>query len=281
MEKIKIITGSQASISKELAEEYNISIIPYYLNYPNESLKEGVDIAPEAFYKQLADIDSLPSTSPPSIADIQAVIDSLKPRYSHLILISLSSKYSNMHQSCKQVALSESKVHVVDSQGATGYQAMMALTAAQKVQEGKSFAEVIQFIEDFKDRSDEFLVFDTLKYLAKGGRIGRVKAMMGSLLSIKPVVVHRDGLTTPLTRVRTNPQGLSLMIDLIKKRVKEQPDGKLYVMIQGIDVDEWLSHVKDVLTKEFKITKLLHSRLSAITSIHTGPKTWSLTYSIL
>ncbi|HEO66412.1 MAG TPA: DegV family EDD domain-containing protein, partial [Spirochaetes bacterium] len=132
MEKIKIITGSQASISNELAEEYNISIIPYYLNYPNESLKEGVDIAPEAFYKRLADIDSLPSTSPPSIADIQVVIDSLKPRYSHLILISLSSKYSNMHQSCKQVALSESKVHVVDSQGATGYQAMMALTAAQQ-----------------------------------------------------------------------------------------------------------------------------------------------------
>ncbi len=281
MDKIKIITGSQASLSKELAEKYNISIIPYYLIYQDKTLKEGIDIEPLDFYKELSNIDSLPSTSPPSVSDIQTHIKLFKSEYSHIILITLSSRYSQMHQSCKEVAKSDSRIHVIDSHGATGYQAMMVLLAAQLVQEGQSFSEINQFIEVFKNRSDEFLVFDTLKYLAKGGRIGRVKAVMGSLLSIKPIVVHRDGLTTPLSRVRTNHQALKVMIEAIHKRLNDYPNGKLYVMIQGIDVEEWLKHVEETLKKEFNISKLWYSRLSAITSIHTGPKTWSLSYSIL
>ncbi|MDH5682391.1 MAG: DegV family protein [Spirochaetota bacterium] len=282
MNQIKIVTGSQASLSPELAEQFNVTVIPYYLNYPNSSIKEGVDIKTEDFYKTLEDIDSLPTSSPPSVGDIQAVLSSLSKENSEIIIFTLSAKYSQMYNSCQQAVQNggHSNVYVVDSGGATAYQAMMVIMASKMAMEGHSVDSIMENISRFQNYSDEFLVFNTLKYLAKGGRIGKVQAFLGSVISIKPVIIHRDGISTPFTKVRTNKQALKEIITEMKRKISTT-DTSIDVIVQGIGMDEWLEEVEKALYSEFNIRTLWRSRFSAITSIHTGPGAWSLCYTTL
>ena len=282
MKKIKIVTGSQASISSELASQFNISIIPYNLNYPDRSLKEGIDIKTEEFYNSLDDIDSLPTSSPPSVGDIQEQIETLNKEDCEIMIFTLSSTYSQMYNSCQQ-ALKNGEyknVHVIDSKGATAYQAMMVLISAQMALNGESVNEILSMVNDFSDRSDEFLVLNTLKYLAKGGRIGRVKALMSSLISIKPVIVHRDGITAPLAKARTHPQALKIIKDEMKQKIGDLSK-PIAVIIQGIKVESLLNQIEQELSAQFNIKTIWRSRFSAITGIHTGPSAWSVTYHIL
>jgi len=282
MNKIKIVTGSQASITPELANQFDITIIPYYLNYPDRSLKEGIDIETEVFYKLLDDIDSLPTSSPPSVGDIQEVIESLREESCEIMIFTLSSNYSQMYNSCEQAVKNGSykNVHVIDSKGATAYQAMMVLISAQMALNGDSLNEILSKVNDFSHKSDEFLVLNTLKYLAKGGRIGRVKAFMSSLISIKPVIVHRDGVTTPLAKSRTHQQALKMIIDEMKKKIGDLTK-PINVIIQGIGNDSWLNEVEQTVSSQFNIETVWRSRFSAITSIHIGSSAWSLTYHLI
>lgn len=282
MQKVKIITGSQASLTEKLGRQFDIAVIPYYLNYSDKSLKEGIDFKTEEFYKSLADIDNLPTSSPPSIGDIINVINNLVKNYKEFIIFTLSANYSQMYNTCVQASkqIKDASLHIVDSGGATAYQAMMAIIAARMAKKKESVNDILKMAAEFKDRGDEFCVLNTLKYLAKGGRIGRVKALMGSLLSIKPVIVHRDGITAPLAKARTNRQALIIIIETMKNRLQDYPGHEISVILQGVFMDEWLENVEKALNEQFKIKDLWYSRLSAITSIHFGPKSWSLTYYI-
>ena len=278
------MTGSQASISTQLAEEFNITIIPYYLLKDGNSQREGVDFDTNDFYETLKDINSLPTSSPPSIGDIVSVIDHLSRDHDELVLFTLSAKYSQMYNSCKlalsQLKSNSLKVHLVDSKGATAYQAMLVIMAARMVKNGWDSSDIITYAQKFNERADEFIILNTLKYLAKGGRIGKVKAFMGSLLSIKPVIVHRNGEGFPITRVRTNQQALTFIKQQISQRIKVNKDGKLNILLQGIGVDDWLKKMESELSKDFNISNLWFTRISAVTSIHYGPESWSLTYCI-
>lgn len=281
MDPIKIITGSQAALTKDLAREYDITLIPYYLNYPKDSLKEGVDFQTEDFYEKLYDIDQLPGTSPPTIGDIVDTLNRVKSNYKEAVVFTLSSKYSQMYNTC-QMAIKEVSginVHLIDSQGATGYQALMVLKAAHLVKQGKAIEDIKKMVETFKDQSDEYIIMDTLKYLAKGGRIGKVKEVMSSLLSIKPIIAHRDGVIVPIAKVRTNQQALQTMISLIKEKLAAFQNKKIWVLMMGVFMDDWLNEVEESLRTQFDVDQLWYTRLSAITSIHFGPKSWSITVS--
>jgi DegV family protein with EDD domain len=284
MSKIKIITGSQASLTKQLSEQFNITVIPYYLNYrEGKSLKEGIDFETEDFYKSLYDIDNLPTSSPPSVGDIINVITSLRKDYDKFIIFTLSKNYSQMYNTCEQAIkeIKDVEIHLIDSGGATSYQAMMCVMSAEMIKQGKSMDEIFAFVNNFKNLGDDFSVMDTLKYLAKGGRMSKAKAFMGSLLSIKPVIGHRDGFVTAITKVRTNKQALDFILSEIGNRLKNYPNSKINIMLQGIFVDDWLKDCENSIRSNFDVENLWYTRLSAITSIHYGPKSWSVTYCII
>jgi DegV family protein with EDD domain len=283
MEKIKIITGSQASLTEKLANEFNIELIPYYLNYrEGKSLREGMDFVTEDFYETLYDIDNLPTSSPPSVGDVISTIERLKPNYDKFIIFTLSKNYSQMYNTCINAVnqLKDTEVNVIDSGGATSYQALLSIMCAKLIQKGKTMEQILAYIENYKNIADDFSVFDTLKYLAKGGRMSKAKAFMGSLLSIKPVIGHRDGVVTPFTKVRTNKQAFKFIKDSINTRLEKYPDKKINLMFQGIFMDEWLKECEDNLTQQFQVANVYYARLSAITSIHYGPKSWSIGYCI-
>ncbi len=281
MSGIKIITGSQASISDALAKEFNITTIPYYLNYPNTSLKEGIDITTEDFYKELHNINSLPTTSPPSIGDIQNALRSLCDNHDTMIIITISSKYSQMYNTCQRAIelMNIRNVLVIDSRGATAYQAMMSIRASQLISEGYTIDKLLNWFDTFNTRCEEYIVMDTLKYLEKGGRIGKVKALLSAMISIKPVIVHRDGISTPISKARTHKQALDQILKDMHKKIL--PQQKIWILLQGIFVEEWLNYVENILYEQFSIEKLYATRMSAITSIHMGPGSWSITYYIV
>lgn len=283
MEKIKIITGSQASLTQELANEFNIELIPYYLNYrEGKSLREGVDFITEDFYETLYDIDNLPTSSPPSVGDVIKTIERLKKDYDKFIIFTLSKNYSQMYNTCVNAIkeLKDTEVHVVDSGGATSYQALMSMMCSKLIQQGKNIEEILEYINNYKNIADDFSVFDTLKYLAKGGRMSKAKAFMGSLLSIKPVIGHRNGAVTPLTKVRTNKQALKFIKNSITKHLEKYPKDRINLVFQGIFMDEWLKNCEEELKELFPVSNIWYARLSAITSIHYGPKSWSIGYCI-
>ncbi len=104
---------------------------------------------------------------------------------------------------------------------------------------------------------------------------------MGSLLSIKPIAVIRDGVPIPFSKARTNEQVLSIMTTEIGKKLSKYPEAKINVILSGIFVDEWLKEVEDVMRSKFNIQNLWYGRLSVSTAVHAGPKYWSMTYCIV
>ena len=217
--KVAIVTDSTADLPQQLARQRGIRVVPLTLNFEGRSLLDGVDIRPSEFYRKLPNATTHPTTSQPSPGQFAEVYTELLAEHSEVVSIHISEKLSGTYASAVQASemTDPARVRVIDSQLASMSLGLLTLAASQMAAQGETAEAIVQRASAMRDRVQTFFSVATLEFLRRGGRIGRASALLGSVLQVKPVLCIRDGLVTPLERVRTFDRALNRIVELSRE----------------------------------------------------------------
>ena len=216
---IRIVTDSSADLPPQIAQRYKITVVPCYVVSDDRPYRDGVDITPDEFYSRLASKSRLPTTAQPSVADFQAVYAELLGQGHQVVSIHVSGKLSGALNAANQArsALGDDAaagVEILDSQLASIPLGLVAISAAQRADGGDSCQQVAVQARRDLPLTNCFFVLDTLEYLQKGGRIGKARAFLGSVLDVKPILTIQDGEVHPLERPRNRERALRRLVEL-------------------------------------------------------------------
>ena len=224
---VRLVTDSTCDLPQELAEQWGLTVIPCNVHIDDEVFKDGLDIGPDEFYRRLVSSTRLPTTAQPSVNDFLQVYKALCDGGHDVVSIHLSEKFSGTLNSAMQAreAISSAqsggegrseRIEIIDSQMASMGLGLVALAAAEIVKTGASCDQVVAQVQSCLPRTHCYFLLDTLEYLQKGGRIGKARAFLGTLLSIKPILAIKDGEAHPVERVRTRERGLQRLVEIIQ-----------------------------------------------------------------
>ena len=266
--KVAIVTDSTADLPQQLARQRAIRVVPLTLNFEGRSLLDGVDIRPSEFYRKLPNATTHPTTSQPSPGQFADVYSELLADHSEVVSIHISEKLSGTYASAVQASdmTDPKRVRVIDSQLVSMSLGLLTLAASQMAVQGENAETIVQRASAMRDRVQTFFSVATLEFLRRGGRIGRASAMLGSVLQVKPVLCIRDGLVTPLERVRTFDRALNRIVELSR----EVDSGKgLCVIVGHGDAEADAERVAREL--EPIAETLMIQPLGPVVGAHAGP----------
>jgi DegV family protein with EDD domain len=215
---VAIVTDSTADLPPDLTRSRSIVVVPLTLHFEGKSLLDGVEISPGEFYRALPSATTHPTTSQPSAGRFAETYGELLKEHEAVVSIHISEKLSGTYESARQGAdLTDPKrVHVIDSQVVSMSLGLVTLAASQLASQGADARSIANQVLSMRDLVQTYFSVATLEFLRRGGRIGRANALLGSVLQVKPVLCIRDGLVTPLERVRTFDRALTRVIELAR-----------------------------------------------------------------
>lgn len=265
---VKIVTDSTSDIPKEAAEELGITVIPLNVHFGLDSFRDGVDIHSEEFYQRLVTSPTLPTTSAPSPGIFTECYNSLADG-ADIVSIHISSRLSATYEAAlagKRDVEKDCQIEVCDSRSVSMGLGLIAVAAAKAAKEGASLEEVKKVVQDAIDTVFVVVGVDTLEYLQKGGRMGKAQALVGSLLSIKPILALQDGEVFPKERVRTHGKAVARMYELLE----EQLPAKELAVVYSTDPEEarkMVLRLKEIAPKQ----SVRLACFGPVLGVHTGP----------
>lgn len=215
---VAIVTDSTADLPPGLAASRSITVVPLTLNLDGQSLLDGVDIRPDEFYRRLRTASTHPTTSQPSPGRFAEAFGSLLQDHRAVVSIHISQKLSGTYESARQAAemTDPNRVRVVDSELVSMSLGLVTLVASAMASGGAEAETIEAKVLDMRPHVQTYFSVATLEFLRRGGRIGRASALLGSVLQVKPVLCIRDGLVTPLERVRTFERAMNRVVELAR-----------------------------------------------------------------
>jgi DegV family protein with EDD domain len=283
MSKVAIVTDSVVSIPEGLIQSLNIHWVPYYIHRGKEVLRDLVTIQRDAFYKWLPTAQELPKTASPGPGDYVKMYERLADEGVHeIVSIHMTSKGSGAYQAAlaaKAMILEiipELRVEVIDTLNVSMCQGWMAIEAARASLDGRSLSDIVSQVKRMMPVTRMIQTADTLKYLYMGGRIGKAKRLLGSLLRIKPLIGMEDGVIVPLGQVRSRKKAYQAMADMVEAAVGTM--GKIKVAYVHAAAQEEVEKLKALIEERFTCAESLIAELSPALGVHTGPGTAGLCY---
>lgn len=193
---VKVVTDSTADIPPEIIRELDIAVVPIYVVFGDKVYRDRVDISEDDFYRRLVSDSVFPTTSVPSPKDFADVYSRLANDTDEIISIHLTSKESGIYNSAllaKQLVEKKCHIEVVDSQSISMSYGLLAMAAAREAHAGASLSQVVESVRRSIQRIHILFLVDTLKYVVRGGRIGKAQGMLGTVLGVRPLLTMRDG----------------------------------------------------------------------------------------
>jgi DegV family protein with EDD domain len=244
-------------------------VVPCYLRFGDEVFRDRVDMSEDEFYRRLIKDPIHPSTTQPSPQDFISAYKEVIKEADGIISIHVSAKLSgtcNSALNAKQAIGGICPIEVVDSQVVTMGLGQLAIAANTLAKSGKSLPQVVKEVKQMIPAIHILGLLDTLKYLALGGRIGKVQALLGSMLKVKPMLTLKDGVLTPAGRVRSRSKGTDILVDYVKKKADIQDLAVIY----NTTLDEAQALIKR-LGSLFPEERIRLARLGPALGVHTGP----------
>jgi DegV family protein with EDD domain len=270
---VRIVTDSTSDIPLELARELGIIVVPLTIFFGEQAFLDGVELDNARFYQKLQSSQVLPRTSQPSPASFQEAFTRLIDEGADAIItVNISSKLSGTYQSActaRDTLPEEMKkipITVIDSQSVSLGLGMVVMQAAREAREGVGYEEIEAHIRDQISRIRILCVLDTLEYLRRGGRIGGAKALVGNMLSVKPILALKNGEIAPVEQPRTRAKAYSRIAQLVGEM--EHPEE---ISIIGSD-DDVCRQLQQALQRTFQGTIPTY-KLGAVIGTYTGPGT--------
>jgi DegV family protein with EDD domain len=265
---IAIVTDSTADLPRALAAARAVTLVPLTLHLDGQSLLDGVDITPAEFYRRLRVTTTHPTTSQPSPGRFAETYKALLEDHESIVSIHISEKLSGTVASAQQGAemTDPARIRVIDSEVVSMSLGLMALVASTLAARGADPEAIEAKIVAMRPHVQTYFSVATLEFLRRGGRIGRANALLGSVLQVKPVLCIRDGLVTPLERVRTFDRALHRIVELTRALDK----GRGVCMIVG-HADAEADAERVAVELEPIADTLMIQPLGPVVGAHAGP----------
>ncbi|MFP3853099.1 MAG: DegV family protein [Anaerolineales bacterium] len=269
---MKILTDCAADMPEQELRDLDVSQSPLYIQFPDEEVNSA-DLTPDEFYDRLASIyPTIPTTAQPSAGEFAELFRQFDDG-EQLLSIHLSAGLSGTYQSASlgaDMVESEVDVSTYDSGTLSGGQRFQVIAAAHAAKAGWDLAQILERLERMKQATEVVYTLETLEYLSHGGRIGRVEALAGSLLQIKPLihVDHDDGKYSTVGKVRSLNKALGALADHLLDLYKEE---ELWVTVLHGNIPEQAEKLRDLLREKLSISRLEVLRISPVLGVHTGP----------
>ncbi len=271
---VKIITDSLSDIDGELVDELGINVVPVYVRFGEDVFRDRIEITTDEFYHRLVHGNVWPTTTQPTPADFTEVYNKLAQEADELLVITLSNKLSGTYQSAlqaKSAVADKCRIEVIDSQQVVMGLGLIVVSAVKALKAGASFDELVQLVHSAMKRTHSVMTFDTLKYLAKGGRIGKAQGLLGSVLSIKPILTLKDGEVHPVTRVRSRTAGVDYLVNFVAGTPAIEELAVEYATTPD-EADDLIKRLRAVYPKE----RIYKSTVSPVIGTYVGPDVLSV-----
>jgi DegV family protein with EDD domain len=278
MARVRIVTDSACDLTDQLATANGIVIVPLSIRFGDEELVDRRDLNAEEFWKRCASSPTLPETSAPPPGAFQSVFEAARDDgYDAVVCVTISAELSSgTHQSAVTAAGAAHgiDVRVVDTRTVTMGQGLVALAAAEAASSGADAAAISDLAAEVALRTRVFGAIDTLEHLQRGGRIGAARAMLGSMLSIKPVIQVSNGIVAEESKQRTRSRSLEYLAGKVRAAA---PLERLAVCDGAApDLDKFLGLLDGIEVHQ----GLLTVELGPVVGTHTGPGTIGVCYEL-
>lgn len=270
--KVAILVDSCNDISEELTQKYGFYTMPLVINYKDRSYKDRVDITPQEVYDSFK--VEIPKTSLPLRSDIDALLDQIKADgYDNIIASIISSGLSGTYQSMHLIAddRDDLNIEVINTLNIGIGSGFVGIYAAELLEQGLDFDTVVDKTREAVSNSSVIFGLETLEYLMKGGRIGKVSGILGSALKIKPIIsCNTDGIYDTIAKVRGRKQSINKMIEIARAKVGNHKNYYI-ALCHGDALDEMLQ-MKEELKDLISNAKIYsEGQISPVLGVHTGP----------
>ena len=267
---VRIVTDSTADIPPSIAEALDINTVPVYVRFGRQVYRDIIDISHDELYTRLANDPVHPTTSQPSPSDFATVYRRLLQPGDEIVSIHVSSKLSGTYNAALQgrELVDGSHIEVFDSGSLSMGLGLTVMAAARLAKAGQGLAAVLAEVRAAISQSRAFGLLDSLKYLAKGGRVGKAKALVGGLLNVKPLLFIKDGELHPSGLARNRRRGLERLFEC----AKSIPGLREAAVVYTTAPDE--AHAfKERLAVGIDKSRIYISQLGPALGVHGGPGT--------
>jgi DegV family protein with EDD domain len=267
---VRIVTDSACDLPQDVCDELGIEVVSLTIRFGNEEFVDRKELDTASFWRKLESASVLPETAAPSVGAFEECFSRLAGSGADgIVCINLSSAMSATMQSAQVASKSlegQLPVAVVDSKNVSMGVGMLAMLAAERAQAGDDVDTIVRAVEDCRSRQRLYATLDTLEYLRKGGRIGGAQAMLGSMLSIKPLISVEDGKVEQAGKVRTRSKALRALAD----RLSGQSIERIAVLhANADDIDEFMDMAR-AAAPDVPVTVGI---IGPVVGVHTGPRT--------
>jgi DegV family protein with EDD domain len=268
---IKIVTDSTCDLPPGVFEQYDVTVMPLSIHFGTETFLDGVDITKDEFYQRLRATPQLPTTSQPSAGDFCEAFRPLVEAGHEVVGIFVSSELSgtcaSAHAACN--LLPEAPITVIDPRTTSAGLGWMVWEAARMAESGAHIAAIQDRLEELSERMRVYFVVDTLEYLQKGGRIGGARALLGTVLRIKPLLMLQEGRVEALEQVRTRRKALQRMITLMTEEMSGY--GEVYAAVLHAQAEDEARALADQVEAILPCKESFIAEIGPALGTHAGP----------
>jgi DegV family protein with EDD domain len=268
--RIAIMTDSTSDLPAELVQRHDIHVVPLYVLWSGEQLRDGVDIDHATFYGRLPQDPAHPTTSQPTPADFVQAIEAIEA--DEVVVVCISDRLSGTIASANAAkAMLSRPLHVVDSGSVSMGLGWQALAAARARDAGASAQEIVAAVEAVRANMHVVFTVETLEYLHKGGRIGAAAKLLGTALQLKPLLTIRPelGMIEPLERVRSRKRSLSRVVEVILEQL--DTSRPLHIGIMHAVAQAEADAMAEELRARVSPAELVMANVTPVVGTHGGP----------
>ncbi len=271
---VKIVTDSLSDITSDIAEELGVTVVPLTVTFGHESFLDRITMTTDEFYRRLASDPIWPTTTQPPPGTFTEVYNKLAKETDEILVVVVSGKLSGTYQSAlnaKDMVEGKCRIEVIDSLKVAMSQGLIVIAAAKAAQAGANLDELADLVRRAIPRSHLVAYFDTLKYLAKGGRIGKAQGMLGAMLSIKPILTVKDGEMSPLTKLRSRAAGMDYLCNFAAGLSNIEALAVEHATTPDV-ADALVERISSLFPKE----RIYRSTISPVVGTYAGPGAMAL-----
>ncbi|MBO8158655.1 MAG: DegV family protein [Thermosyntropha sp.] len=269
-EKIVLLTDSACDLPREIIQKYGIKILPLKVIYGEKAYSDREDIQPEEVYARMP--EEIPTTSMPAPEEIKGTFEQIKEEgFTHVLALHLSSSLSGTYQTVKMVAqeINDLCIKVLDTKTLSIGTGWLVLEAARGIASGLSWEKINENIHKIQPKIKVYYVIETLEYLRRGGRIGRVASMIGQFLHIKPIIsVDEEGKYFTYAKAKGRKKSIEKLAEIVEETVQTK---KINLAVMHGGAREEFEKLVERLSKLPNIQEFICSDISPSLGVHTGP----------
>jgi DegV family protein with EDD domain len=271
---IRFVTDSTCEAPDEILLHPTVTVVPLYVLFGQESLRDNVDITRDEFWRRLPTAKPLPTTSQVPPAGFLAPFRQITDAGDEVIAMVISSKLSRTYDSAvsAQAELPDRPIEIVDSLTTSVGLGLLLQEGLRMAEAGGTRAEITAMLADRRSEMNVLFALETLEYLARGGRIGKAQAFLGTTLNLKPLLALTGGEIVPVSRARGKRKVLQNMIDHLAHLVTARGP-KVHLGIMDACAPEEADEVADALMARFETPHVWRTVLGPVLGAHVGPGT--------